>query len=177
MEIEVLGTRGIDWRVDVSRKYFWLCWSHKSLHKARVRQRFFFFLENCLQPPSTSPRSTDRSSNMRPTLSFAVSTCVILTAMTCGVRVQQLARGGYGDDDDPKWIRLCTLISNGNSSQLNISMPCRIRIEDESDDNQGELVDDDIVRDDHEVMVNVGRPTGRWYRYARPDLTKQIDFD
>lgn len=113
---------------------------------------------------------------MRPTLSFAVST-TILTAMTCGIRVQQLARGSYGHDDDSQWIRLCTLTSNGNSSQLNISMPCNIRIEDESDDNQGELVDDDIVRDEHEVMANVDRPTGRWYRFARPELIKQTYID
>lgn len=137
-----------------------------------VFDKGFFFFENCLQP-----RSTDRSGNMRPALSFVVSTCAIFTAMTCGIRVQQLVRGSYGDDDDPKWIRLCTLTSNGNSSQLNISMPCNIRIEDESDDNQDELVDDDIDRDDHEVMVNVDRPTGRWYRFARPELMKQIDFD
>lgn len=95
------------------------------------------------------------------TLRFAVSTCAILTAMTSGARMQRAAQGGDDDDDDLKWIRLCTLTSNGNSSQLNISMPCNIRIEDESNDDQGELVDDDIVRDSHEVMVDVDRPTGR----------------
>lgn len=34
-------------------------------------------------------------------------------------------------DNDPKWIRLCTLATSNGSSKLNFTMPCGIRIEDE----------------------------------------------
>lgn len=77
---------------------------------------------------------------MTPAARFVAVAVLVLTT--------SFGEAAFRDDmteDDSQWVRLCTLTSNG-SSQLNVTMPCGIRIEGESDDHYRDKNHNEVLK-------------------------------